>query len=105
MTRRVRWTMKALGDLDETIAYIAARDEMSAVAVKNRVREAAERLARHPTGRPSRVAGYFEKPVAKTRLTLCYRLSDERLIVVRCIHQSRNWPSEDWPETGETKPR
>jgi plasmid stabilization system protein ParE len=100
MTRAVRWTVTALSDLDETLAYIAGHDEPAAVAVKRRVIDAAERLARHSTGRPSRVSGHFEKPVARTRLTLCYETRPEILLIVRCIHQSRDWQRDGWPIEG-----
>lgn len=98
--RILRWTFIALAELDDTIDHIARQDGNAAVAVRRRVGDAAERLARHPTGRPSRVAGHFEKPVAKTRLTLCYRATPEVLTIMRCIHQSRDWPQGGWPEPG-----
>jgi plasmid stabilization system protein ParE len=97
MTRTIRWTFIALSELDDGIRYIARRDEAAARAVRARVEDAVERLARHPTGRPSRVAEHSETPVARTHLTLCYRATPDTLTIVRCIHQSRDWPKDRWP--------
>ena len=45
---KVRYTPKALAQLDQIYSYIEAHDPRAAKRVKARIKQAIERLARHP---------------------------------------------------------
>ena len=55
------------------------------------------------TGRPGRVTGTYEKPVAGLPHIIAYAIEprpdgSERVVVLRVIHGARNWEEEDWPK-------
>jgi plasmid stabilization system protein ParE len=90
---RVRWLRKALSNLDEEAAYIAADDPKAAQLVVQRVWDAVAMLAGQPgMGRPGRVAGTRELVVSKTRYVLPYRVRGETIEILRVFHTSRRLP-------------
>lgn len=102
MRRPVFWAVTALEDLDQNIAYIAERDPAAARRVLTEIREAAARLGQAATGRRGRVAGTYEKVVARRPYVVAYALQTlpeggEALVVLRVIHAARNWPEGEWP--------
>ena len=103
MKRPVRWSEDALADLAGEAAFIAHGDPRAARKVRARLDEVGAALGDRPTGRPGRVTGTYEKTVLGLRYVMAYALvpdpaSDEEVVViVRVIHTSRDWPSEDWP--------
>ena len=56
------------------------------------------RLSRYPIGRPSRTKGFFEKRADGTPYIIAYEQTDAAIVVVRIIHQRRDWPDGDWPQ-------
>lgn len=95
--KRVVWSQNARQDLREAIAFIAERDLAAAGILRQRIRDAVLLLARHSIGRPGRVDGLLEKLVVRTRYTISYSISGDTLLVVRIVHQSRDWPEGGWP--------
>lgn len=95
--RHIEWSDDARSDLRDAFAYLADVDHTAAAKLRRRIHEAIQKLSSFPTGRPGRVSTLFEKPVSNTRFTICYRLSDDVLWVVRIVHQSRDWPEDGWP--------
>ena len=90
---RVRWLRKALRDLDDEAAYIAADDRVAASLVVQRVIAAVDMLAEQPgLGRPGRVPGTRELVVMKTRYIVPYRVSADSVEVLRVFHTSRRLP-------------
>lgn len=90
---RVVWLRTALRNLDETAAYIARDNPGAASRVVERLRQAADRLARYPdSGRPGRVAGTRELIVPGLRLILPYRVRRRRIEILRVLHAARRWP-------------
>jgi plasmid stabilization system protein ParE len=102
VTRRVRWTRAALDDIKAQASFIARDDRAAALQVADRLRGTAAALADRPTGRPGRVAGTYEKSVARLPYVIAYALSDkagdEAVVILRVIHTARDWPAGEWPE-------
>lgn len=93
---RVRWLRKALRNLDEEAAYVAADDPAAAPVVVGRVLEAVALLAEQPgLGRPGRLPGTRELIVLKTRYIVPYRVRGDAVEVLRVFHTSRRLP-ESW---------
>ena len=92
---RLRWLRKALNNLDQEAAYIAADDLGAARLVVMRVLEAVEMLAEQPAlGRPGRVHGTRELVVLGTRYIVPYRVRSETVEILRVFHTSRRLPSK-----------
>jgi toxin ParE1/3/4 len=93
---RVRWLRKALRNLDDQAAYVAASDLAAARAVVERVLQAVAMLATQPAiGRPGRVPGTRELIVLKTRYVVPYRVRGEVVEILRVFHTSRR-PVQRW---------
>lgn len=101
MTRPVQWSRAALDDLKGQIAYIAKGDPGAASVVADRIRDGCTALGRVPTGRPGRVAGTYEKSIARLPYVVAYAITEtldgEVITVLRVIHTARDWPHGAWP--------
>lgn len=96
--RAVVWSNAALRDFDQALGYIARDDVHSAILIADRIEAAVGLLAEVPIGHPGRVAGTYEKLALNTPYIIAYALSDRELTILRVIHSSRDWPSNEWPE-------
>ncbi len=91
----VVWLRAALLNLDEEAAYIAQDSPQAAQQVVTRIAHAIELLAHRPgLGRPGRVPGTRELPVARTRHLIPYRVRGQRIEILRVFHTSRKPPSQ-----------
>ena len=91
----VVWLRKALLNLDEEATYIAQDNPQAAQQVVTRIVHAIELLRHRPgLGRPGRVPGTRELPVAKTRYLIPYRVRGRRIEILRVFHTSRKSPSQ-----------
>lgn len=95
--RRVVWSDTALDDFERAIAYIAAESRSGAQHIAAAIDDTATRLGEMATGRPGRVEGTYEKPVARTPYIIAYALTQRDLVIVRVIHGARDWPTGQWP--------
>lgn len=102
MTRLVVWSRDALDDLKSQLTYIAADNPVSARRVADALRDVAEGLGRAATGRSGRVAGTYEKSVARLPYIIVYAISlragTEVLSIVRVVHTARDWSKGQWPK-------
>lgn len=89
--RKLIWTSAARADVDGILAYFEEVDPRVGLLLVDRIEDAANRLARHDTGRPGRIGGMREKSVAKTRHILVYEVHQGAVIVFRVVHTSRHW--------------
>jgi toxin ParE1/3/4 len=90
----VKWLRKALRDLDDEAAYVAADDPAAALLVVRRVSDAVAALETQPAlGRPGRVPGTRELVVTKTRYIVPYRVRGQTVEILRVFHTSRRLPS------------
>ena len=93
---QVKWLRKALRNLDDEAAFIAADDATNARLVVKRVLDATAMLASRPRmGRPGRVPGTRELLVLKTRLIVPYRVRGDTVEILRVFHTSRRLP-QSW---------
>jgi toxin ParE1/3/4 len=92
----VVWLCKTLLDLDEEATYIAKDIVQAARQVVARIVHAVELLRGQPgLGRPGRVPGTRELPVAHTRYLIPYRVRGQRIEILRIFHTSRK-PASQW---------
>ena len=92
---KIRWLRTALRNLDEQAGYIAKDNPEAAVRVVARVRDAIQRLVRHPSlGRPGRVPGTRELVVSGTPYVIPYRVRGGQVEILRVLHGARRWPEE-----------
>lgn len=92
---RVKWTRKALVNLDNTVEFIAG-DKPTAVAnVALKIWNVAQLLADQPgIGRPGRVPETRELVVPGLPYVLPYVEKDGTVFILRVMHTSMKWPKE-----------
>lgn len=100
--RQVVWSETARAEYLKIIGYVAEQNVDGARRIAAAVDQAIERLAERNSGRLGRVEGTFEKSIVGLPYVLAYAenvTSDgvERLVILRVIHTSRNWPPGSWP--------
>ena len=91
----VAWLRKALRNLEEEATYISQDNPQAAQQVVARIIDAIELLRLQPgLGRPGRVPGTRELPVANTHYLIPYRVRGQRIELLRIFHTSRKPPSQ-----------
>ncbi len=92
---RIKWTRKALLNLDETIEYIAADKAMAAAEAGAKIWNSAKMLADHPgIGRPGRVAGTRELVIQGLPFILPYVERNGIIFILRVMHTAMRWPAK-----------
>lgn len=88
----IRWTRKALENLDTIAAYISQDNPVRARSFIGEIKEKTELLAQFPAiGRPGRVPGTREL-VVHENYVLPYRVKDGMVQIIRVHHVARLWP-------------
>lgn len=88
----VFWLDDAVTDLREIIEYVTEQNPTAAPQVATSLYEAAQRLGRFPNlGRAGRIGDTRELIVPRLPFVLAYRITPERVEVVRVIHGRRDW--------------
>ena len=91
---RERWTLEALKDLDEAVAYIAEfedRDTAKEIAVAIKV--AAQSLGKLPNrGRPGLIDGTRELLVPDLPYFFVFWIQQKQVEILRLMHFSQKWP-------------
>ncbi|WP_294133800.1 type II toxin-antitoxin system RelE/ParE family toxin [Sphingobium sp.] len=97
--KRVFWSNDALADLEQQAVHIARDNPAAARRVAKRIREVGDGLSAFATGHMGRVAGTYEKSVARLPYVVAYALSENDAVVtiLRVIHTSRDWRDDVWP--------
>ncbi len=92
---RVRLSPRARDDLRELVRYIARDSPRNARLVRDRIKDAVQRLSLHPeSGRPGRVDGTRELVIPHTGYIAAYRIRDRSLEIIALNHESQQWPTE-----------
>jgi len=90
----VRWTRKALENLDAIAAYIALDNPARARSFVGEIKEKTTLLAQFPAiGRPGRVPGTREL-VVHENYVVPYRVKDGTVQILRVHHVARLWPQK-----------
>lgn len=90
----LRYTRRALADLDAARDYIAERNPQAARLFGARLRGAIEELRAFPErGRPGRVAGTRELVVPRTPYVVAYRIEAASVDILAILHGARRWPA------------
>ena len=88
----IRWTRKALENLEQIAAYIAQDNPTRASSFIGEIKEKTELLATFPgLGRPGRAAGTREL-VVHANYVVPYRVKDNTVQIIRVQHVARLWP-------------
>jgi plasmid stabilization system protein ParE len=98
--RRVVWSQDARDDYLAILRHIAADNPDAAERIAEAIERTGDALGDFATGHPGRVAGTYEKSVARLPYTIAYALADgERTVaILRVIHAARDWRADHWPE-------
>ena len=89
---QVRWTRKALTNLDNAVQYIAADKPVAAKDIAQHIWQTAQMLAAQPgMGRPGRVAGTRELVVPGLPYILPYVEKNGVIFILRVMHTSMKW--------------
>jgi addiction module RelE/StbE family toxin len=87
---RVQWTRRALHDLADIRAFVAADDPRVARRIAQAILKAADRLSIMPRrGRPGRVAGTRELILPGWPWILVYHAAGDRVYVLAVRHSAR----------------
>ena len=93
LTRRLRWTRRALRRLEAIGDYIAKDSPAAADRVTERLRTSANILIAHPAiGRVGRIAGTRELVMADLPYIIPYRVTETSVEILSVIHTSQRWP-------------
>lgn len=98
--RRVVWSRDARDDYLAILRHIAADNPDAAEQVAEAIARTGNALGDFATGHPGRVAGTYEKSVARLPYILAYALADgeQTVAILRVIHAARDWRADHWPE-------
>jgi plasmid stabilization system protein ParE len=92
---QVKWSRRALLNLDNAVEYIAADKPAAAADVAQRIWDTSQMLAEQPgMGRPGRVVGTRELIVPGLPYILPYTEMEGALIILRVMHTSMKWPNK-----------
>jgi len=90
---QVRWTRKALINLDDAVEYIAKDNASAAKKVARKIWECSQLTGDQPgIGRPGRVAGTRELVIADLPYILTYVEKEGVIFILRVVHTSMRWP-------------
>ena len=90
---QVKWTRKALINLDDAVEYIARDNASAAKKVARKIWNSSQMLGDQPgIGRPGRVAGTRELVIADLPYILPYAEKEGVVFILRVIHTSMRWP-------------
>lgn len=89
----IQWTRSAIDDLIAIRAYIAALNPDAAQKIGQRISGTVTKLTQNPhMGRAGRLHGTRELIISGTPYLVAYRISGDRIDILRVIHGKRKWP-------------
>jgi plasmid stabilization system protein ParE len=92
-SKRLEYSDRAISELADAVSFIAMDSPAGAERVRKRVYRVYGLIQAHPeAGAPGKLPGTRDWPVAKTSLTITYRILESRIRILRVRHQSRMVP-------------
>lgn len=90
---RIRWTRRALANLDAAVGYVAADSPGAAKKVAQKIWDSVQLLTAQPRlGRPGRVPGTRELAIPGLPFVVPYVEQDGVVVILRIMHTSMKWP-------------
>jgi len=95
----IRWTTRALDNLDAAVEYIADDSPANAQKVAKKIWDSVQLLASQPgLGRPGRVPGTREMVISGLPFIIPYIVEQDGMVVIlRIMHSSMKWPESFKP--------
>jgi len=91
---RIRWTSKALDNLDAAVEYVAADSPTAAQKVAQKIWDSVQLLTAQPgLGRPGRIKGTRELVISGLPYIVPYLEQDATIVILRIMHTSMKWPN------------
>lgn len=91
----VRWTHKALDNLEDAVEYIAADNPTAASEVAQKIWDTAQLLEEQPgMARPGRISGTRELIITGLPYILPYIEKEGVIFILRVMHTSMKWPQK-----------
>ena len=106
--KAARWLRRALLDLEDAYAYVAADNPAAAQRLVEQIEEGVSQLSRHPhLGRAGRVPGTRELVIAGTPFLAIYQLEAGHAVILTVLHGARRYFGDRLrnPEIPESFPR
>ena len=90
---KIRWTIKALLNLDSAIKYIAGDSPANAQKVAQKIWNTVQLLSTQPgLGRPGRITGTRELIIGGLPYIVPYIEQEGEIVILRILHTSMKWP-------------
>jgi toxin ParE1/3/4 len=90
---QIRWTRKALNNLETAVNYIASDSPGNAQKVAQKIWDSIQLLRQQPgMGRPGRVPGTRELIISDLPFIVPYAEHKGEIVILRIIHASMKWP-------------
>lgn len=92
-TMRLKWSDLARSQFVDQFRFIAERNPAAAEKIRDKLRDAADRMRMHPQiGKTGRCAGTRELLAAGTPLVIVYVLAQEEIRIVAVLHTAQDYP-------------
>lgn len=90
---RIRWTSRALDNLDAAVEHIASDNPATAKKVAQKIWDSVQLLVEQPgMGRPGRVTGTREMVITGLPFIVPYVEQEGVVVILRIMHTSMKWP-------------
>lgn len=90
---RLRYTARALAEIEQLQDYIAERNPVAAVDMADALHAQLATLTAHPhLGRPGRITGTRELVFSGTPYLAAYRVETDAVVILAVIHGAQRWP-------------
>lgn len=92
---RIVWLSLAVKDLREIRSYIESESQLAATKIADKIQKTVMSLGEMPKlGRAGRVFGTRELVISQTPYIVVYRVSQNRVEILRILHGAREWPEQ-----------
>jgi toxin ParE1/3/4 len=90
----VRWSPEAATDFTSIVRYIRQDNPSAALRVAHAIHNAIAKLNTFPNrGRPGRIDGTRELPLASLPFVVVYRVRENAVEIARLLHGAQRWPA------------